>query len=396
MAGVVLEESFRQQAVSAMFVELAGGLSEYAWSKQRIWQNRIAAFEFDQTPRCRIAFDVFVDPDGRVRLHVVSRDPEHGPDLRQLLLEAERESRPARGNGARFEIPLQAMVNYNGDIAESSKEVCHAISDIRKLMSQWPGPLTCWDSDKGISIRYAERSERKSSKQLLVVFSSIRTKSSWMDFGGPFGDPFKGIRGRILFVADDAGQEYCYHLRKNGSDAVELATLDFLKHYIALHGIKRGNVVLCGMSKGATAAICLGAKLPGVSVLALVPQLQLGTYLEQRKDGIFRQMFGVGPDPASVNRANKLVPERLTAFLKAGGDAVVMTSEADKNCFDVVSERSIEWDEYTNFRPIIFDSPEATDHFSTLGYGVPAFLAWLSFFSLGLWSRTLGDMPPVL
>src|SRR5699024_5158081 len=143
-------------------------------------------------------------------------------------------------------------------------------------------------------------------------------------------------RGRVLFILDDVGGEYCYNLRRRGEADVEAATLEFLRFYIEKYEVSTRDIVLCGMSKGGTAAICLGSRLPGVRVLASVPQMQLGTYLAQRGDGIFKHMYGVDPNVQTVAEADDFVPARLRELIARGDRAVVLTSEADSNCFDVL------------------------------------------------------------
>lgn len=374
----------RDVLLSFLFASLADGLARFSWKRERIWKGRAAVFEFEHSPSCRIAFDVFLEASGAIRLHVVARDPLQRESLNAALMELDVRVKPAKGNGARFDVPMQLALTGRDDIDRVAGVITDRIRQVRELLAQWSGATASWRASNGVDINYVDREPRSDSRQLVVIFSSIRTKRFWLDFGGPYGDALRGIRGRVLFVLDDVGGEYCYHLRRGGLDDVESATLEFLRDYISRFGIALQNVVLAGMSKGATAAISLGSKLPGVRVLASVPQMQLGSYLAQRGDGIFEHMYGVEPDIRSISDADAFVPERLSELLARNCRVVVLTSEGDSNCFDVISSARTPWVDNENLEVIVFGGPSAHDHTSTLRYATPAFLGWLSLFCVGV------------
>lgn len=379
-----------EELLTLLFASLVDILSEYDWKRERIWKSKIASFEVQHSPGCRLSFDVFIDRENHVRLQVVARNAGHGVSLAQVLADLEGDVRPAVGKGARFEVPLELMLFDRDGVEGAAGSVATAIREVRGLLGQWSGPPERWIASNGVPVDYVDRPGRNQSDRLVVVFSSIRAKRYWLDFGGPHGSALKGVRANILFVLDDIGEEFNYNLRVRGSREVEEATVEFLNDYISARGLRRENVVLCGMSKGATAAICLGSRMGGVRVLASVPQMRLGSYLAQRGDGILDHMFDGGGKVDSVSIADSMVPARLRVLLESGRDVVVMTSSADSNCFDVLVGESSAWEKYGNLDLILFENSTIRDHVSTLRYATPAFLGWLTLFSVGMTPTGLG------
>jgi len=389
------ERGARVVLLSQLFASLADKLTEYSWKRQRVWQDRAAVFEFEHSPGCRIAFDVFLESEGIIRMHVVARDPLHGESMAHVLKDSGAEIREAKGKGARYEVILNLVLTSREEVGGVSSAVGRQIAKIRDLMAQWSGSPVQWNASNGVSVNYVDRAPRSGSSQLVVVFSSIRSKRYWLDFGGPHGESLRGVRGRVLLILDDVGREYCYNLRRRGEADVEAATLEFLRFYIEKYEVSTRDIVLCGMSKGGTAAICLGSRLPGVRVLASVPQMQLGTYLAQRGDGIFKHMYGVDPNVQTVAEADDFVPARLRELIARGDRAVVLTSEADSNCFDVLVDGIARWGGGDSLDLVVVSSSSVVDHTSTLRFVTPAFLGWLSLFCVAMPPVELGRLVPV-
>jgi hypothetical protein len=284
------------------------------------------------------------------------------------------------------------------DLDSLADEVAEAIKKTRTALEDLLRPSETWtDSSSGLTFRYATKAERKECKQVVFLFTSIRTNHDWLDFKGPYGPAVQPNRARFVYVEDIFTDEFTYHLAIGGDTAVRQATADFIKHYVTAHGYTWDQVTLAGMSKGATAAIVVGALLPSCTVVALAPQLRLGNYLFTSRKDILSNITGMQPDEAARDRVDELMWTGIPANLGPQGISAcyVLTSDGDPDCTNGLDRLRSRFDSPDRVVVSVDRSGGAPTHFKTVHFLSPLFLSMLGLISAGLrpaaWSGTSSE-----
>lgn len=244
----------------------------------------------------------------------------------------------------------------------------------------WPCPIT------GLTVNFETRSPKYDCTTLIVIFSSIRGKQSWLDFDGIKGSALRTNRSRLLFIYDDFSDVYTYYTMQFGSDAIHVATSNFIKNFIASHGYLNQNVIFAGMSKGASAAILHGTEFAKATIAALSPQMRIGSYLKGRSDAIFENM--AGPRTATnTETLDDLIFRALENDADTARSIYLLTSPADINCYRELYPPHNLLANYTNRNIIVTHSSRAIEHATTIHYMIPTFLSLLGLLSSGLRPR---------
>lgn len=127
-------------------------------------------------------------------------------------------------------------------------------------------------------LRYKYRQGNSDRNHLLIIFSGFRHKGT-LDFGG---DAIESIRHNVLWVYDEFGEEEenCYYLLQKGSFIPLNTVVEFLEKISESYGISFENMTFAGFSKGGSAALYFGLRFDVGAVIATVPQLYIGSYVQ--------------------------------------------------------------------------------------------------------------------
>lgn len=230
-------------------------------------------------------------------------------------------------------------------------------------------------------MHYEARPPKHDCDSIIVIFSSIRGKNSWLDFDGIDGHALKTNRARLLFIYDDFSDEYTYYAMKSGTESVQVATEEFLREYLEIHNYNTERAIFAGLSKGATAALLIGTRFPGSPIVALAPQIALGQYLNGRTDLIFENMIGPRTQ-TNMDELDRLVPNAISQDVDRSRPLYILTSPNDSNCYERANSIL---SNYKNANLIVTPSKRAVEHATTLHYLLPTFLPLLGLLSSGLY-----------
>lgn len=241
----------------------------------------------------------------------------------------------------------------------------------------WLCPIT------GVIVNFETRAPKYDCNKLIIIFSSIRGKSSWLDFDGIKGKALQTNRSRLLFIYDDFSDEYTYYTMQSGSDTIHIATSYFIRAFTAAHGYPSQNVIFAGLSKGASAAILHGTEAAGATIVAASPQIKIGTYLKGRSDTIFESMIGQRTE-SNTKKLDRLVLSSVENDTDTTRSIYFLTSPTDLNCYREISTPDSVFKKYSNRNTIVTKSSRAIEHATTIHYMMPTLLSLLGLLSSGL------------
>lgn len=235
----------------------------------------------------------------------------------------------------------------------------------------------------GVTVHYEARPSKYDCETLIVIFSSIRGKNTWLDFNGISGHTLATNRARLLYIYDDFSDEYTYYVMKSGTETVGFAVEEFLTEYIDAYGYTNDKVIFCGISKGASAAVLQGTRFRKSPIVALAPQLSLGSYLCGRTDLIFENMIGPRTE-TNIKLLDDLVPDAIKNESDHNRPLYILTSRNDSNCYSSAIGKDSILSSYNNLHIVVTRSKRALDHATTLHYLMPMFISLLGLLSSGL------------
>lgn len=373
----------------SLHLQISNHLAGKTWSRCQIWGKTTSVHEWRVASGPGVAFDVYLGTQ-EVTLTLVLRDLKWRDPLANALRSegvsfTELPNKPGRYKLSGYALsssPPQAAVA--GAIAREMADVREKLEHSLRAGQSWADP------DSGISVRFAVKPPRKESPEIIFLFSSIRTKQHWLDFGGPGGDALASNRAQVVFLEDTFAKEYTYHLALHGETDILRATRRFVKAHVEKEGYSWGNVTLAGMSKGGTSALAVGAGLPSCNVVALAPQLSLGEYLVSRKDSLLESLSGADGVIGSQIADSALWGALRETNAKQGvRNCLILTSTSDPMCTDRLPTLQNLLGEGCGYMAYVDDSGHCGDHFQTVQFLASPFLSVLSLVGAGVGQQTL-------
>lgn len=368
-----------------MHLQLSNLLGHLEWSRVNVWNGAISVHEW-KIGDMSFAFDVQYTAE-KFFLSLVSRDKSLSNRLLKGLEQEGVKFSQKQGSSGKIRIGTYAKTDQTS--SSISKNVCRRIIEVRNSVNLTiHETLNFYDSITGNTVNYSVKGERKSCGEVIFLFTSIRSKGHWIDFDGPFGKSLKSVRARIVFISDDAADEYTYNFASNGDTSIFQANINFIKNYVTSNGYTWEKVTLAGMSKGGTSAILLGSHLPSCTILALAPQLTLGNYLtSSSRFKIIRQISGLGGHEGAmmVDRIMwDILDNQQTSWKNK--HLYILTSANDRDCISGLSRlrSAIRAKEEPDFSLYVDRTENTPTHLKTVHHLMPLFLSMFGIFSSGI------------
>lgn len=238
----------------------------------------------------------------------------------------------------------------------------------------------------GVPVDFVFHPSRRNTEHLIVVFTSIRTNSAWLDF-----EPSEGllgsVRSNILWVYDNhkgVNSYYSYHRRNT---LFQDAVVSLIEHFRVDLGLSHSECTAVGMSKGGSAALVLGIRCNFSNIVSLVPQIGIGSYLrDSGRQEIIVHMAG-DSEEESIEWLDSLVPATIIDDNSYNRNIYLITSPYDKHCVDYLDPIFARLTEHSNFNIISTLSDAVKSHGLTLRYNVPLVISLLGILSNGLRPR---------
>lgn len=328
------------------------------------------------------AFDIDYN-DGNLKLSLIARNNSNYQKLQESLLLESISFTTTQNRPNRLILGSVPSANFDDEEIQPLLEIIR--SSRRAIELNCHDRLEFIDNEFGNHVSYAVKKERKSCRELIFLFTSIRTRKHWIDFDGPLGQTLSTNRSRIVFIYDSASEFYNYHFAISGTTEIFNSTINFIRDYVDKHQYSWSEVTLAGMSKGGTAAIMLGTILPGTNVLALAPQLALGNYLlRSKRSKIIKQMSGM-ESLAGAKKIDELMWKVLADDSTGMSQCTVLTSVHDEDCISELSKFHEICIAKNVALGILIDRSEHTStHLKTVHHLMPTFVSILGSIAGGL------------
>ena len=122
-----------------------------------------------------------------------------------------------------------------------------------------------------------------------------------------------------LYILDPWGVRGSYNLYENGQDYPEKITTALIELIISRGGYE--CVYTAGSSKGGTCAIYFGLKIGAQKIFSGACQYNIGTYLYQIRDDVFKGMMGADAGEKERDILNQVMPQIIEKH--AGSDSEI-------------------------------------------------------------------------
>ena len=235
-------------------------------------------------------------------------------------------------------------------------------------------------------VHFKFRPARKGARHIIVIFTSIRADMNWLDFDHD-GPLLAHNRANLLWIYDTFGAEYSYYLAEGRNFEIEESVAQLIEEVIGSLHLSSNDCTMVGMSKGGSAALRLGIRCDAKNILALTPQLAIGSYLLNRKrTEIIRYMSG-SAEKHDVDWLNTLIPDRIRSDPNRARNVYLITSPYDPHCIDYLDDVLPHFRRYSNFSLLSTASDLARNHLQTLHYNIPFVVSLLGILAEGLSPR---------
>ncbi|WP_443091309.1 hypothetical protein ACTUM7_00890 [Basfia succiniciproducens] len=180
-------------------------------------------------------------------------------------------------------------------------------------------------ASNGMPVIYKHQKSKFDFKHVIFVFSGfLNAKPGNYDFA----KALEYCPADVIWISDDFKDMYTYYLCINMDFSVESAVKEFIHNKIQELNLSYENVTVTGFSKGGSAALYYGAKLPVANVVATVPQTKVGSYAEKNWKHVGEHMMG-RITPAKVAYLDKLIIKALLEDENRDKNIYLLTSESD-------------------------------------------------------------------
>jgi hypothetical protein len=151
------------------------------------------------------------------------------------------------------------------------------------------------------------------SEKLVVVFSGFNGPDAERQQSYNYIRSLKNLNLSKLYILDNHGERGSYYLGKIKHGTVEKSVFELIEFQRNELGITRENVILCGSSKGGSAALYFGLKYGYGEVISGAPQIQIADYLASLDHTQQTLSYITGDEPTLFNKLNNLIENQIIA-----------------------------------------------------------------------------------
>ncbi|MGP5652934.1 accessory Sec system protein Asp2, partial [Glutamicibacter arilaitensis] len=234
-------------------------------------------------------------------------------------------------------------------------------------------------------IRYDFKPAKQDRKHLVVIFSGFR-KMGTFDFGG---QSLSNLGAAVLWIDDNFGENYSYYIRAYGGRDISCDINTFIVEKLDELGLQLNQCTVAGFSKGASAALYYAAKFGYRNIVATVPQMRIGAYIEENWTECIKSMIGnTGVD--GLRSLDRIIPDLITSC-DTNKNLYLFTSPDDIQYKDEIVPFLPHFRKFVNFNLITTSSPLVTEHKLVTPYNLPLIVAIFAMLSDGI-SPRLGEV----
>lgn len=152
------------------------------------------------------------------------------------------------------------------------------------------------------------------SEKLVVVFSGFNGPDAERQQSYNYMKSLRNLNVNKLYILDNHGKRGSYYLGKIKHGTVEKSVFELIEFQRKELEITRENVILCGSSKGGSAALYFGLKYGYGEIISGAPQIQIADYLASLEHTQQTLSHITDDVPMLVSELNNLIENQIIAF----------------------------------------------------------------------------------
>ncbi|GAA3307004.1 heparinase II/III domain-containing protein [Glutamicibacter nicotianae] len=178
---------------------------------------------------------------------------------------------------------------------------------------------------------------------LVFVFSAMAPVGN---FSFNYKNTLDNSNAHVFYILDDFGDQGSYYLQEKGDLSIFQTVQDFIHNRIKNLAKTGQSIIFAGSSKGGTAAIIHGLRVPNSKIIVGAPQTKIGSFLKKPHPNVLRYMTG-GETQAHVAQLDSLMysPEFTTS---RNSEISIIVGKSDHHYKNHV----LPWVEYATSRGI--------------------------------------------
>lgn len=219
-----------------------------------------------------------------------------------------------------------------------------------------------FQSSNGIKVGYKHKVGKYDYNHILFVFSGFgRDRPDHYNFT----NVLDYYPAHVIWVNDNFEDFFTYYMCINLDFKIADAVGEFIKIKTEELNIPWQNITLLGGSKGGSAALYHGLRWNIKNIVACVPQIKIGTFLDDEKpftEKTARHMMGEYYSQFQIHRLDKVIVELLKKDTELEKNIYLLTSEYDDQYKKYLSDYLDDFKRYSNFNLMKTYSAFVTHH----------------------------------
>lgn len=179
-----------------------------------------------------------------------------------------------------------------------------------------------------LPVKYVLESNNEYSSKLIVIFSSFNNPIEENQHVYNYMKTLKNIKCNKLFILDSYGPRGCYYLGENMTFEFETSVISLLTYVASKLGVNFTDIILCGSSKGGTAALYFGLKYNISRIITGCPQVYIADYILANCTKTSKYIMNDIENSNHINKLNNLIFNQLNKEINS--QIYLFSSENDE------------------------------------------------------------------
>lgn len=162
-----------------------------------------------------------------------------------------------------------------------------------------------WNIFKGarnLNYLYDSPADKSSEAPIVFIFTAMGAIG---DFTYNYRSTLADVNCHAYYILDDFGDQGSYYYQEKGLKSIHDSVQSFISDRIEYHSDESPKYFV-GSSKGGTAALIHGLKIPGSNIFIGAPQTRIGSFLKKPHPNIVEYMTG-GIDDSDVQALDEIL-----------------------------------------------------------------------------------------
>ncbi|MEV6792106.1 hypothetical protein AB0M87_08935 [Streptomyces sp. NPDC051320] len=233
-------------------------------------------------------------------------------------------------------------------------------------------------------VEYRFSHAKNGNRHLVVVFANFSAPDEY----GWSNGVFDNLRSNILWIRDLFDGKNSYYMCKGMDFSLERSVITLISNVMNSLSITPDHCTMFGGSKGGSAALYFGLKYGFGSIVSIVPQFRVGSYVKKSVPTVAEFMMGEGVPDENLRFLDSLIPDLVREGGNRGANIYMFSAAQDEQFKDQIEPFLGFFNGYDNFNFIFSDSPFIGDHTEVTRRNVPVIM--------GLVNLLIDGMPPRL